>query len=84
MNFTQTKHAQIRSAQRGFTPVMQDIILSFGEPVRRQGGLTEYHLTRKAVGKIYQAMDKAKHKCVLLDEASGEIVTVYNKMRGAS
>lgn len=80
MSFVPTKHAMVRGAQRGFTPVMQDIILSFGETVRRPGGLVEYRLTRKVAGKIYQAMDKAKHKCVLLDEASGEIVTVYNKM----
>jgi len=79
-----TKHAEIRSQQRGFPKDEIDLILEFGKKKNRPGGAVEFGINKKDKNKIIQKLkrlinklDKIQKKRVLMIEDS--IITVYHK-----
>jgi len=73
-----SRHASIRSRQRGFQQMDLFLIENFGAPVKKKGNLIEYRVTQKSSKQIIQALDRICHKAILVDEINGEIVTAYN------
>lgn len=80
-----TKHAQERIQQRGFQESFIDLILMYGIPRSKQGGVTEYIIPKKQKAQILgelkdlmRKIEKSSNKAVLLDESSNTIVTAYN------
>lgn len=80
-----SRHATIRSQQRGIPKDYIDIIVRYGTPVRRQGDTLEYRLHRKDreriithLKQLIQSIDKCNNKAVLVDSKLEEIVSVYN------
>jgi hypothetical protein len=71
-----TKHAKARSRQRGIPLENLDIILSFGTPIFKKGGATEFRLLKKDAKKLIQQFDKLIGKAVLVSE-DGTIITTY-------
>ncbi len=80
-----SRHAAIRSQQRGIPKDYIDIIVKYGTPVRRQGDTLEYRLHKRDKARIIghlkqliQSIDKCGNKAVLVDSRLKEIVSVYN------
>ncbi len=78
-----TKHAKIRSRQRGFSEEYIRWIMLFGEPIVKPGNVMEYRITGKdkdiivsKLKRIIQALDKLSKKAVLV--GGDDIITVYN------
>jgi len=79
-----TRHAEIRSKQRGIPAALVETILEHGQPVRKPGGAWEYRLTKRDIEqriaelkKEIQLIEKSADKGVLLSE-DGAVVTVYH------
>lgn len=73
-----TRHAQHRHRQRGFQRGMVDVLVCFGEPRMKPGGLVEYSISARRIKQIIQTLDKVKKKAVLVDESTRNVVTCYN------
>ncbi len=80
-----SKHAAIRSQQRGIANDCIDLIMNFGAAEKRPGGALEYRLRKKDKDKLIQyykqkiqLLNKAGVKAILLDRNTEEIITVYN------
>jgi hypothetical protein len=80
-----SKHASVRSRQRGFPVDCISLIINFGTPIRRPGDALEYRLRKKDKVKVInyykhqiQLLDKAAEKAVLVSGDTAEIITVYN------
>ncbi len=80
-----SRHALIRSQQRGIPKDYIDIIIKYGTPVRKQGDTLEYRLHKRDKARVVrhlkqliQCMDKCSNKAVLVDSKLKEIVSVYN------
>ena len=78
-----TKHATIRSQQRGIPKDEIDLILEFGKKKNRPGGAVEFGILKKDKNKIIRELkwlinkiDKIQKKRVLMIENS--IITVYH------
>lgn len=67
-----TKHATIRSRQRGFSEEIIGLIRLIGDPSIMPGNVTRLSITKRTL----QLIDKAKKKAILID--GNEIITVYN------
>lgn len=48
-----TKHAEIRSKQRGISPLMIDLLLKFGEEEPAGGGARKVYLNKPARRKLH-------------------------------
>ena len=83
-----TKHAIIRSQQRGIKNNHIDLIVEHGTVIRKPGNVIEFRLFNKdktkAKHKAYeeykgkiQDIDKCGNKGVLVDPESDAIITVY-------
>ena len=79
-----TKHAEMRSQQRGILPDAIDLIVQFGRPTRKPGNVLEFRLDRRDRGRIIthlkrqiQSIDKTLNKAVLVDAEKQEIITAY-------
>lgn len=73
-----SRHASIRSRQRGFQGSDLFLIANFGIPVRRPGNVIEYQMTQKVIKEIIQSLDRICHKAILVDENDESIITAYN------
>lgn len=81
-----SRHAIVRSKQRGIPSDLIDIILQFGTPVKRPGNVLEIQINKKDKNKIIKrlkwlihSVEKCANKAILADISLKEIVTVYNK-----
>jgi len=68
----ESKHAKIRSQQRGFKAGDAALILEYGIPKKRPGNAIEYRLEKNRI----QSLNRVQNKAVLVSQ-SGEIITVY-------
>jgi hypothetical protein len=80
-----TKHAQERIQQRGFQEGVVEFILSYGVPVSKQGGTTEYVIPKKVKARLISELkefihriERSSKKAVLVDESTNTIITAYN------
>lgn len=80
-----TKHAEIRSQQRGVSQEQIDLILSFGKKTRRPGGGWEYRIKKKqkttAISELkrrIRLIEKSADKGVLVNQNLDTIITVYH------
>ncbi len=48
-----TKHAEVRSQQRGISPLMIDLLLQFGEKEPAGGGASKVYLNKPARRKLH-------------------------------
>lgn len=78
-----TKHAKIRSQQRGFSKEDITWLMLLGEPKEKPGKVMEYTIKGRdkdiivsKFKKIIQLLDKITNKAVLVD--GDDIITVYN------
>jgi hypothetical protein len=71
-----SEHAKARSRQRGIPLENMEIILSFGTPIIKKAGATEFKFLKKDVKKTVQQFDKLIGKAVLVSEY-GVIFTRY-------
>lgn len=79
-----TKHAEMRSQQRGILPDAIHLIVQFGRPIRKPGNLLEFRLAKRDKGRVIthlkrqiQSIDKTLNKAVLVDAEKEEIITAY-------
>ena len=73
-----SRHALVRSQQRGFQSDDISLIVNFGTPIQKPGNVTEYRMRKKDGKRLVQAIDRIKDKAVLVDQNEGTVVTVYN------
>lgn len=80
-----TNHAFKRLQQRGISREVAELIMWFGEPISKPGGVKEYRLTPKAkamaksdLKRKQMLIEKACNKGVLVDEADDTIITAYH------
>ena len=80
-----TKHAVIRSQQRGIQQKMIDVILTYGTTIRRPGGAWEYRITKQKKNEIIaslkheiRAIEKSIGRVVLTTDDQKSILTVYH------
>ena len=81
-----SKHATVRSQQRGIPSQLVDMILKFGTPQRKPGSALEYKLTKRdkteiimRLKRFIQVLDKVTGKAVLV--VDDDIVTVYQQTK---
>jgi len=79
-----SKHAKIRCQQRGIPNNYIDLIVQFGTPLYKPGGVIEYSINKKDKNQIQNhlknlinRLDKIGNKAVLVIE--NQIITVYHK-----
>lgn len=87
MNFS--KHAKVRSKQRGVPSDNIELILRFGRRTRKPGDAWEYALGKKEKNKavaylkyLIQTLDKAGGQAVLVSHDQTEVITMYH-LKGA-
>jgi len=73
-----SRHAEVRTQQRGFQNGDITLIINFGTPVRRPGNVVEYQMRGKDGKRLVQAISRIKDKAVLVNHDEGMVVTVYN------
>ena len=79
-----TKHATMRSQQRGINDPLTKIIIRNGIKVRRPGGAIEYRLTKKRKNEIIAQKKREINKVEsaagigILCSVDGNIITVYH------
>ena len=78
-----TKHAKIRSKQRGIPMDEIELIMEYGESRNRPGGAVEIGISKKDKNRIIQKLiwlinklDKIQNKRVLMIDNS--VITVYH------
>jgi hypothetical protein len=78
-----TKHAKIRSQQRGFSKEDISWLMLLGEPKAKPGNVMEYTVKGRdkdiiisKLKKIIQLIEKIGKKAILID--GEDIITVYN------
>jgi hypothetical protein len=78
-----TKHARVRSQQRGISEEIIMLLLLLGEPRGKPGNAMEYRIGKKLKGdivgklkKLIQLLDKIDNKAAIVD--GEDIITVYN------
>ena len=81
-----SRHALVRSKQKGIPSDLIDIILQFGTPVKRPGNVLEIQIKKKDKNEIIKhlkwlihSVEKGANKAILADISLKEIVTVYHK-----
>lgn len=79
-----TKHAEMRSQQRGILPDAIELIVNFGSPIRKPGNVLEFRLAKRDRARVIchlkrqiQLIDKTLNKAVLVDSQNQEIITSY-------
>ncbi|MBD3377598.1 hypothetical protein GF406_21395 [candidate division KSB1 bacterium] len=79
-----SKHAEIRCQQRGIPKNSIDLILQFGTPLCKPGGVIEYKIYKKNksqiqahLKKLIDRLDKIENKAVLISD--NQVITVYHK-----
>ena len=79
-----SKHATIRSQQRGIPKDDIDLIMEFGKPQCKPGGAIEYSVNKKDMNRMFiqlkhliNHLDKVANKAVLVID--GQVITVYHK-----
>ncbi len=79
---TLSRHAEIRAKQRGFPPLLIDIILACGRKTHAPGGAEKYVFGKREKARllksfkgIVQLMDKADGGTIITKDR--EILTVY-------
>ena len=84
MNLTQ--HLLIRCKQRGINPSNIELIKELGTRERKPGGACAYYISKKDkqeaiqfYKKCIQLLDKLYGKCIVVDEKSDDVITVYHK-----
>ena len=77
-----SKHARIRSRQRGFSDLSLDIIRQYGRCERTAGGAVkfyfgekEYRMAVESLKRTIQAMDKIKGGSIIAKD--GNVLTAY-------
>lgn len=80
-----SKHADLRSQQRGISKEIIDVIITFGEKKRKPGNVWEFIVTKKKKQKmikeikhLLQLFDKSINKSVLVSD-DDTIITTYIK-----
>ena len=68
-----SKHAEIRSQQRGISKEVKDIIFSFGSRNPRPGNAEEYRITKKASRRLI-----SEHKKIVKDMKNNMDALVFN------
>jgi len=81
-----SKHAVVRSQQRGIPKDDIDLIMQFGKPQYKPGGAIEYSVTNKDRNRmtihlkhLINNLDKIANKAVLVIE--NQVITVYHKKK---
>jgi len=81
-----TKHAKIRTQQRGISRKVLEIVTFLGEPTRRPGNVTEYRINKKEkndaikmLKRLIHFLDKSSNVSVLLSDDIQQVVTVYHQ-----
>jgi hypothetical protein len=67
-----TKHAKIRSQQRGFSQEDVRLLMLIGEATQKPGNVMEYKIGKRFI----QRLDKLAKKAALVN--GDNIITVYN------
>jgi hypothetical protein len=67
-----SKHAKIRSQQRGFSQEDVRLLILIGEATEKPGNVTEYKIGKQFI----QRLDKLSKKAALV--AGNNVITVYN------
>lgn len=83
-----TKHAKMRSNQRGIRKDELDVIIEFGKKKRSRDGSVSYYMTKRtcetakrALGSAYVKLsDNIRSKAVVLGD-DGMVITVLNRTR---
>ena len=77
--------AAVRARQRGIPHNIIQIILDYGQPVRKSGNVWEYRLGKREKSRLIgelkqliQSLDKCTRKALVLDPDTDEIITVYH------
>jgi len=80
-----SKHAAVRSQQRGIPKDYIEMIMEYGTPARKLGNAFEYKIHRKnrdrVIGHLKHLMtlvDKCSNKAVLVAEDHSEVISVYH------
>lgn len=73
-----TRHAAMRTQQRGFQADDIDLIINFGTPIKKPGNAVEYRMRKKDEKRLVQSLDRIKGKAVLMAGDTSKILTVYN------
>lgn len=80
-----SKHAIVRSKQRGIPSELIKLIVDFGVAEKKPGDTLEYRLRKKDKEKLIkyykrkiQLLDNINSKAVLVNSNTDEIITVYN------
>lgn len=80
-----SKHAQLRSQQRGIPESLLDLVLEYGEPKVVGGDAISYEVSGKNANAIQahlkqliQNIDKVKNK-VVVTGSDGTIITTYHR-----
>jgi len=74
-----SKHASVRSQQRGITFETIELITNYGTPVRKSGDVLEYRLLKKDKKRLIQTLDKTNNKAVIVSINGGSVITVYSR-----
>lgn len=81
-----TRHAQVRSQQRGLPPMLIDLLLSFGTSQKAHDGATKYFLDKPARRRIdAYAGPLAQHlrehlDCYVVCGADDQVITVGHRL----
>jgi len=85
-----SKHAKIRSQQRGIPESITDLIVEFGDPIEVPGDAFKYEVTGRTINalnshlkSLVHQVDKMKNKVVLVSQDGNIITTYHKKERGA-
>jgi len=80
-----SKHAAVRSQQRGIPKAFIEMIMEYGTPTRKPGNALEYRLTKKIRDQIIREhkrvitfLEKCSNKAVLVDGDYTEVISVYH------
>jgi len=80
-----SKHAAIRSQQRGIPKDYIEMIMEYGTATRKPGNAVEYKVHRKSRDRVVSHLkhlitlvDKCTTKAVLVDADHSNVITVYN------
>ncbi|HAY20901.1 MAG TPA: hypothetical protein DCY27_01785 [Desulfobacterales bacterium] len=80
-----TKHAKIRSQQRGISAQMVEVVMSLGEPEKRPGNALEYKIRKRDknyaisfLKRLIQIIDKSSEISVIVGDID-QVLTVYRQ-----
>ena len=80
-----TKHAKVRSQQRGIPASVIDLIMQYGKPKKAPGKALQYEVHGETIPQLQsrlkgllQQVEKLKNTVVVVAE-DGSIITVYHK-----